>query len=58
MVLSISLDIGFGGLEVACWPLVSKLAGSHSAEAIGFLWQKNSQRTFIWRVSKAVGFML
>jgi hypothetical protein len=27
----------FGGLEAACWPLVSKLAGSIPAEAVGFL---------------------
>jgi hypothetical protein len=28
---------GFGGLELACWPLVPKFAGSHPAEAVGFL---------------------
>ena len=28
---------GFGGLEVVCWPLVPKFAGSHPAEAVGFL---------------------
>jgi hypothetical protein len=28
---------GFGGLEVACWPLVPKFAGLHQAEAVGFL---------------------
>jgi len=28
---------GFGGLGVACWPLVPKFAGSHPAEAVGFL---------------------
>ena len=28
---------GFGGLEVACWPLIPKFAGSHPAEAVGFL---------------------
>ena len=33
---------GFGGLEVACWPLVSKFAGSHPAEAFGFLGRKKS----------------
>ena len=27
---------GFGGLEVACWPLVPKFAGSNPAEAFGF----------------------
>ena len=34
---------GFGGLEVACWPLVPKFAGSHTAEAFGFLGRKNPQ---------------
>jgi hypothetical protein len=29
--------IGFSGLEVACWPLVPKFAGSNPAEAVGFL---------------------
>ena len=28
---------GFGGAEVACWPLVPKFAGSNPAEAVGFL---------------------
>ena len=28
---------GFGGLEVACCPLVPKFAGSNPAEAVGFL---------------------
>ena len=28
---------GFGGLEVACWPLVPKFAGSHPVEVVGFL---------------------
>ena len=28
---------GFGGLEVACWPLVPKFAGSNLAEAVGYL---------------------
>jgi hypothetical protein len=27
---------GFGGLEVACWPLVPKFAGSHPVEAVDF----------------------
>jgi len=31
---------GFGGLEVARWPLVSKFAGSHPAEAVRFLGRK------------------
>ena len=33
---------GFGGLEVACWPLVLKFAGSHPAEVVGFLGRKKS----------------
>jgi len=33
---------GFGGIEVACWPLVPKFAGSHLAEAVGFLRAKKS----------------
>ena len=37
MLLRIS---GFGGLGVACWPLVPKFAGSNPAEAVGFLGQK------------------
>jgi hypothetical protein len=41
--------------EVACWPLVSKFAGSHPAEAVGFLWRKIPQHTFLRRGSKAVG---
>ena len=28
---------GFGGLEVACWPLVPKFAGSNPAEAVRYL---------------------
>jgi len=31
---------GFGGLWVACWPLVPKFAGSNPAEAVGFLGRK------------------
>jgi len=34
--------IGFGGLEVACWPLVPKFAGSNLANAVGFLRVKKS----------------
>ena len=33
---------GFGGLEVACWPLVPKFAGSKPAEAVGFFRAKKS----------------
>jgi hypothetical protein len=38
----IYIYIGFGGLEVACWPLVPKFAGSNPTEAIGFLRAKKS----------------
>jgi len=44
----------FGGLEVACWPLVPKFAGSNPAEAVGFLGRKNPQHAFLRRGSKAV----
>ena len=50
-------ESGFGGLEVACWPLVPKFAGSHPAEAVGILGQKNPQHAFLRRGSKAVGPM-
>jgi hypothetical protein len=33
---------GFGGLDVACWPLVPKFAGSNPAEAVGFFMEKKS----------------
>jgi hypothetical protein len=45
---------GFGGVEVACWPLVPKFAGSHPAETVGFLGRKNPQHAFLRRRSKAV----
>ena len=48
---------GFGSLEVACWPLVPKFAGSHPAETFGFLERKNPQYAFLRRGSKAVGLM-
>jgi hypothetical protein len=56
-VFVIQLCSGFGGLEVACWPLVPKFACSHPAEAVGFLGQKNPQHAFLRRESKAVGPM-
>ena len=47
---------GFGGVEVACWPLVPKFAGSKPAEAVRFLRaNKNPQNAFLWRGCKAVG---
>jgi hypothetical protein len=45
---------GFGGLEVAYWPLVPKLAGSNPAEVVGFFGRKNPQHAFLRRGSKAV----
>ena len=48
---------GFGGLGVACWPLVPKFAGSNPAEAVGFLGRKNPQHAFLRRGSKAIGPM-
>ena len=33
---------GFGGLGVACWPLVPKFACSNPAENVGFLGRKKS----------------
>jgi hypothetical protein len=35
----LSQNSGFGGIEVAWWPLAPKFAGSHPAEAVGFLGQ-------------------
>ena len=40
--LHISPYSGFGGLGVASWPLVPKIAGSNPAEAVGFLGRKKS----------------
>ena len=45
---------GFGGLGVACWPLVSKFAGSNPAETVGFFRAKNPQHAFLREGSKAV----
>jgi len=39
--LNVTLHVsGFGVLEVACWPLVPKFAGSHPVETVGFLGRK------------------
>ena len=35
--VNLAMINGFGGLGVACWPLVPKFAGSNPAEAVGFL---------------------
>ena len=53
----VELASGFGGLGVACWPLVPKFAGSNPAEAVGFLGRKNPQHAFLQRGSKTVGPM-
>ena len=37
---------GFGGLKVACWPLVPKFAGSNPAEAVRFLIKIFSKPSF------------
>ena len=55
--LNIYGENGFGGLGVACWPLVPKFAGSNPAEAVGFLGRKNPQHAFLRRRNKAVGPM-
>jgi hypothetical protein len=50
-----SKDSGFGGLEVACWPLVPKFTGSNPAEAVGFFRaKKNPQHAFFGGEVKAV----
>ena len=36
---------GYGGLEVACWSLVPKFAGSNPTEAVGFFQGENILRT-------------
>ena len=48
---------GFGGLEVACWHLLPKFAGSNPTEAVGFLGRKNPHHALLRRGSNAVGPM-
>ena len=46
---------GFGGLEVACWPLLPKFAGPNPPEAVGFFRvKKKPQHAFLPEGSKAV----
>jgi hypothetical protein len=53
-----TLSSGFGGAEVACWPLIPKFAGSNTAEAVGFLkGDKNPQHAFLRKGSKIIGPM-
>ena len=40
--LKVTAATSFGGLEVVCWPLVPKFAGSNPAEAVGFFRAKKS----------------
>jgi hypothetical protein len=58
LIVSLKLKVcGFGGLEVTCWPLETKFAGSNPAETFGFLGRKNPQHAFLGKGSKAVGPM-
>jgi hypothetical protein len=50
-----TVDSGFGGLGVACWPLVPKLADSYPSEAVGFLGTKKSSARLPSEGIKAVG---
>jgi hypothetical protein len=53
--VNITFLCGFGGLEVACWSLVLKFAGSQPAEAVEFLRRKNpSMPTFGGEVKPSV----
>jgi hypothetical protein len=45
------------GSVLACLPSVPKFAGSHLAEAVGFLGRINPQHAFLRRGSKVVGPM-
>jgi hypothetical protein len=45
---------GFGGLEVACWPLVPKLAGSNPTEDVGVFKAKKSSVHLPRRGSKGL----
>ena len=42
MLTEVTEGSGFGDLEVACWPLVPKFAGSNPAEAVRFFRAKKS----------------
>jgi hypothetical protein len=49
------LNSGFGGAEVACWPLIYKFADSNPAEAVVFLkGDKNPQHAFLRKGSKII----
>jgi hypothetical protein len=38
----LKFNSGFGGLGLACWPLVPKFVGFNPAEAVGFFRAKKS----------------
>ena len=52
-----TVESGFGGLEVACWPLVPKLRVQTRPKPSDFSGRKNPQHAFLRRGSKAVGPM-
>jgi hypothetical protein len=55
VILSLIIQFsGFGGLEVACWPLVPTFVGSKPTEAVGFFGEINPQLAFLRMGSKAV----
>ena len=49
-------ESGFHGLEVACWSLVPKFAGSNPTETVGFFREKKilSTPSFGWEVKPSV----
>jgi hypothetical protein len=54
----IPLLSGFGGADVACWPLIPKFEGSNPAEAVGFLRAiKIAQHAFLRKGGKIIGPM-
>jgi hypothetical protein len=56
--IKLGWESDFCGLEVACWLLVTKFAGSQPAEAVEiFRAKKYPQHVFLLRGSKAVGPM-
>jgi hypothetical protein len=57
--IHVKVKVGFGALEVACWLLVPKFAGSNPAEAVGLFQgeRKNPQHAFLRRGIKAGGPM-
>jgi len=57
LFVDIVIAICFGGLGVACWPLVPKFAGSNLAEAVGFLSAKKSSVLLPLEGNKAVSPM-